>query len=77
MTVSSGACTPGGPITTITQGEGYISLPGISSDGSSDPGTWIKMKFEIVPDQPARSLPDAEHRAGRGPGGQLRVWAWV
>ena len=47
VSVTSGACTPGGPITTISHGEGYISLPGITSDGSSDPGTWIKMKFEL------------------------------
>jgi hypothetical protein len=47
VTVSSAACTPGGLVTTITKGEGYISLPGISSDGSSDPGGWIKMKFEL------------------------------
>jgi hypothetical protein len=47
VTVSMAACNPGGPVTTITKGEGYISLPGISSDGSSDPGGWIKMKFEL------------------------------
>ncbi len=47
VTVSSGACIPGGPLTTITKGKGYISLPGISSDASSDPGKWILVNFEL------------------------------
>ncbi len=46
VVIDHAACTPGGPITSVIRGVGYIALPSLGGDGGLAP-PWIKMEFKL------------------------------